>query len=477
MSQDVENTDMNMSRFLAWFEQGGGVSYAAEIKSQGVHRGLYSTKDIRKGEPILSVPLTLCFFNNDWELEALKKLLGPADNLPYYMTSVLRLLLEMKHPCSKWRPYLDVLPAENITPVSNLNKLQQNVLQKTAAWPDLYEDIRDYFIEWKHVSQLNNLFSNLVEEDYFWARMTHVRRTFGGESYGWEDRDLLIPFMDMCNHANDSSVYLGFDPKYNHFMAYARKDIQAREELSFYYNSKSNAGFLVQYGFTHPENPSKLALLPYGKLVEASVSENLITAEIIDRCTMIYSDEVDSLKTLLSRLRYWFDKGVSSLNDDPVNYLEPISINNEVMTHRAIIEICIMRLSSLPTDNYRQIRNDKGKVSLKAVSKFEREIDFHEFNLQNIIEDELVVLDQLKSLSSQFLTCLASRDRNVEFQEYSEEDSYFAEHYRELLDLCWALNDGESSLEGSVKGVSGDPVINHEEALGSTFAIEAMSIG
>ena len=97
-------------------------------------------------------------------------------------------------------------------------------------------------------------------EKFTWARFIVWSRAIDlnlGKGGSEEDAfRVLVPFLDMANHAPSGKLHPRWDANANAVKVYAASEFRENTELRFNYGDKPSQYFLLQYGFLPERNPS-----------------------------------------------------------------------------------------------------------------------------------------------------------------------------------------------------------------------------
>lgn len=275
-----------LQAFLRWLLANGvqGVG-AADSKvglyeGEGGERGVVCMQPIVAGEVIMCMPMRLAVADHSGQEEEEGEEAGDGFGLeerPWSVRLAGKLLGMVQQGAScPWHPYLQVLPKVVPSPLT------------TFSWQDVqaieYEPMRRQL---DHASWLASSASqqggssSFSREQWDWALSVVHSRTFGApgaSSAGGVGVRMLVPLVDMLNHAGDYTTgppgaatsppaMQAFDnvrwdlkaPRSSEgeweMAVSATRDIAAGQELLLSYGERSNDDFFLHYGFVPPRNP------------------------------------------------------------------------------------------------------------------------------------------------------------------------------------------------------------------------------
>ncbi|KAI3428549.1 hypothetical protein D9Q98_007371 [Chlorella vulgaris] len=272
----------NLQSFLQWALANGveGVPGSDGSKTglytgEGGERGVVCLQAISKGETIMRLPLRLAITDQEEEgrEEQAEDTTG-VERQPWSVRLAGKLLqmLQQGDACP-WKPYLAVLPRVVPSPLT------------TYSWDDVqaiqYPPMRRQVdhASWLASSACQQGNGAFTREQWDWALSVVHSRTFGapgGSSTGGAGVRMLVPLVDMLNHAGDyitsppgqmpPLVQAGdcvrwdlkapVGPEGEWLMDLsATRDIAEGEELLLSYGERSNDEFHLHYGFVPARNP------------------------------------------------------------------------------------------------------------------------------------------------------------------------------------------------------------------------------
>ena len=226
------------------------------------YRGVIAKSDISKNEIIMTIPKTcLITLENALETEYGKqigKFMYTDLNSPKHCLLSSFLLFEEKNP--KYKYYFDLLPKDfKNFPVfytkEELGYLKgspflSQILDKKKDMKNDYIKLCEYIPEFKQFK-----FSKFKE-----ARVLISSRIFG-ISINDNKTDALAPFADLLNHKRPRQTQWYYDDNLNSFVIQAIDNIKEGCEIFDSYGKKTNARFLLNYGFCLDDNDTSEYLL------------------------------------------------------------------------------------------------------------------------------------------------------------------------------------------------------------------------
>ena len=334
------------------------------------YRGVLAKGNILKDEIIMTIPKE-CLISLETALETsygkkIGEFMYNELNSPKHCLLSSFLLYEEKNP--KYKYYFDLLPKDfSNFPIFYTNKeleylkgspFLSQILEKKEDMKSDYNKICEYLPDFKQFSYLK----------FIEARVLISSRIFG-ISINENKTDVLAPFADLLNHKRPRQTQWYFDDNLQSFVIQATENIKEGNEIFDSYGKKTNARFLLNYGFCLDDNDT---------------SEYLLTINFNDTYPMFdlkknfFQNEFELVRTfnlnnnfyesqiieLLSFLRFiLFDGDINDLynainsseniyNEDvPLTfyYIPPITKELEIQVLKHLHLLCRKALAKYPT--------------------------------------------------------------------------------------------------------------------------------
>ena len=334
------------------------------------YRGVLAKGNILKDEIIMTIPKD-CLISLETALETsygkkIGEFMYNELNSPKHCLLSSFLLYEEKNP--KYKYYFDLLPKDfSNFPIFYTNKeleylkgspFLSQILEKKEDMKSDYNKICEYLPDFKQFSYLK----------FIEARVLISSRIFG-ISINENKTDVLAPFADLLNHKRPRQTQWYFDDNLQSFVIQATENIKEGNEIFDSYGKKTNARFLLNYGFCLDDNDT---------------SEYLLTINFNDTYPMFdlkknfFQNEFELVRTfnlnnnfyesqiieLLSFLRFiLFDGDINDLynainsseniyNEDvPLTfyYIPPITKELEIQVLKHLHLLCRKALAKYPT--------------------------------------------------------------------------------------------------------------------------------
>ena len=383
------------------------------------YRGVLAKSNILKDEIIMTIPKDcLISLETAFETNYGKKIgefMYNELNSPKHCLLTSFLLYEEKNP--KYKYYFDLLPKDYSNfPIFYTNKeldylkgspFLSQILEKKEDMKSDYNKLCEYLPDFKQFSYLK----------FCEARVLISSRIFG-IAINDNKTDVLAPFADLLNHKRPRQTQWYYDDNLESFVIQATENIKEGSEIFDSYGKKTNARFLLNYGFCLDDNDTSEYLLtvefndtyPLFDLKKNFFQNEYEFARTFNLNNNFYESQIIEL---LSFLRFiLFDGDINDLynainsseniynEDTPLTfyYIPPITKELEIHVLKHLHLLCRKALSKYPT-TFEQDQN---------LYKTKKNISF---NLRNII----LLLMSEKTVLSYFI--------------------YFCEYCLELLHL------------------------------------------
>jgi histone-lysine N-methyltransferase SETD3 len=211
-------------------------------------------------------------------------------------------------------------------------------------------------------------FTQFSYQKFCEARMMISSRIFGIQM-GDNKTDVLAPFADLLNHKRPRQTQWYYDNMLESFVIQAIEDINEGSEIFDSYGKKTNARFLLNYGFALDNNDSSeypLNVIFNDSYPLFEIKKNLFQSEFEFSKTFNLNNNIyeSQLLELLSFLRFiMFDGDINILfnamtsNDNLIYeditlnfyYISPISKDLEIKVLKHFHLLCRKALNNYPT--------------------------------------------------------------------------------------------------------------------------------
>jgi histone-lysine N-methyltransferase SETD3 len=334
------------------------------------YRGVLAKSNILKDEIIMTIPKE-CLISLEDALETsygkkIGEFMYNELNSPKHCLLSSFLLYEEKN--LKYKYYFDLLPKDYSNfPIFYTNKeldylkgspFLAQIIEKKEDMKNDYNKLCEYLPDYKQFSYLK----------FIEARVLISSRIFG-IAINDNKTDVLAPFADLLNHKRPRQTQWYYDDNLESFVIQATENIKEGSEIFDSYGKKTNARFLLNYGFCLDDNDT---------------SEYLLTVELNNNYPLFelkknfFQNEYELVRTfnlnnnfyesqiieLLSFLRFiLFDGDMNDLynaintseniyNEDiPLTfyYIPPINKELEIQVLKHLHLLCRKSLSKYPT--------------------------------------------------------------------------------------------------------------------------------
>ena len=333
------------------------------------YRGVIAKNDILKNEIIMKIPkCCLITLENAFETKygkKIEKFMYTELNSPKHCLLSSFLLYEENNP--KYKYYFDLFPKNfsNFPVFYTKEELEylkgspflNQILEKKQEMKNDYIKICEYIPNFKQFK-----FSQFKE-----ARVLISSRIFG-IAINNNKTDALAPFADLLNHRRPRQTQWYYDDNLESFVIQAIDNIKQGEEIFDSYGKKTNARFLLNYGFCLDDNDTSEYLLtveltedyPLFNLKKIFFQNEDDLARSFNLNNNFYESQIIEL---LSFLRFLlFDGEISTLykainnnfnhnKEQPLlfYYIPPFNKENEIKVLRHLNYLCRNALDKYPT--------------------------------------------------------------------------------------------------------------------------------
>ena len=226
------------------------------------YRGILAKSNIMKDEIILTIPKD-CIISLETALETeygkkIGEFMYNELNSPKHCLLSSFLLYEEKTP--KWRFYFDLLPQDYSNfPIFYTDK-ELEYLKGSPFLNQILDKKKDLKNDYDTLCMYINDFNKFDFKKFCEIRMVVSSRIFGISIYN-NKTDVLVPFADLLNHKRPKQTQWYFDTKLNSFVIQATEEIEKGDEIFDSYGKKTNARFLLNYGFALEDNDTSEYIL------------------------------------------------------------------------------------------------------------------------------------------------------------------------------------------------------------------------
>src|SRR4051812_14628319 len=248
-----------IERQLAWARAAGaswdGIEFCVDA---GGHASVRARRDLSSGEPILTVPRRLMIVNSELAASTTGEP-GLAEPSPVHALAAW-LPLEAREPASRWRAYLDALPAELAELPMFHDENDLAALAGTAAHAIAADHNREIHTAYDRLAP--DLRARLSLADFAWGSALVMSRAFHAPG-SLEHRVALIPLVEMFNHGPGDTTW-SYDPL-DGFVVSTVRALASGDEVHFTYGVRSNTHLVVHFGFALADNPTGEAGLVFDR--------------------------------------------------------------------------------------------------------------------------------------------------------------------------------------------------------------------
>ena len=242
-----------MLDFVSWLKEHGGVGTSIKFKEYTeTMRGVYSCEYIPSGTSVITIPDNMIIHSNMVQKKSntIKKLKKLNINFisPSHVYITIYIIETFNDPTHFFYPYYKIFP-------KNLNNIP-------LFWTDLElsELAGSHFQKLinNKITKLRNEYNKIVRTIPYFKNMAnfnkykYIRLLVASRNFTLKINDervnAMVPWADMLNHRYPPQTKWGY--RDGHFFLDAVEDIDANIEIMDSYGLKTNALYLLHYGFT-----------------------------------------------------------------------------------------------------------------------------------------------------------------------------------------------------------------------------------
>ena len=334
------------------------------------YRGVLAKSNIKKEEIIMTIPKE-CLISLETVLETeygkkIGEFMFKELNSPKHCLLTSFLLYEEDNP--KYKYYFDLLPHDfSNFPIFYTSKELEylkgspflyQILEKKEDMKSDYAILCNYLPDFKQFSYLK----------FCQARLLISSRIFG-ISINDKKTDVLAPFADLLNHKRPRQTQWYYDDKLESFVIQATEDIQEGNEIFDSYGKKTNARFLLNYGFCLDDNDTSEYIMritfnenyplfeekknffqnEYELVRSFNLNNNFYESQIIEILSflrfILFDGDINELYNAINSSENVYNEEV------PLTfyYIEPISKELEIKVLKHLSLLCRRALGKYPT--------------------------------------------------------------------------------------------------------------------------------
>jgi hypothetical protein len=427
MSKVLENQKRIFSNLIGWLKKNNAVFpniFIDHVSDR--YRGVKASKYIKPNSSIISIPFK-CIMNVKKAKESEIGKMITDKKLPidcdHDLLSLFLLSEKIKGNKSFFKPYIDSIPSTyNDFPHFYTKKYKDSIMKGSMLVDMIYSrnlEIQDTYNNLKKL--LPDFFKKITIGKFIWARIAVVSRIFGNKNNEYSG---LVPLSDMLNHDTNPGTHWEFLENEKKFVINSTRHICKGMDILDTYGEKCNSRYLINYGFTLPDNKDNNTcvlfinpkeLIPNlnpGLYNEKLQFFNKLSTKNFDDGFSGYSYLVGRKKEKKIRVNNEFRFQVGIISEFNLEEM----MNNELkydvntITHLMFGLLRLIFMQRKEWDMYMSILNSRHKLNFYNVLRFIKPLD---------IDTEIQILDTISSLCEKKLR-LFSNNIDTNKQLYSE---------------------------------------------------------
>eukprot|EP00195_Chlamydomonas_chlamydogama_P006162 CAMPEP_0202890664 /NCGR_PEP_ID=MMETSP1392-20130828/995_1 /ASSEMBLY_ACC=CAM_ASM_000868 /TAXON_ID=225041 /ORGANISM="Chlamydomonas chlamydogama, Strain SAG 11-48b" /LENGTH=357 /DNA_ID=CAMNT_0049574279 /DNA_START=49 /DNA_END=1122 /DNA_ORIENTATION=+ len=222
-------------------DNGGMIKTKVDVSKNGI-RGLYAKEAVKAGDYLATIPSSV--------------ILNAGSVHGDFMSPMMTLLREMHTPCTRFKPYLDIMPKKGeIINACNLPYEYLPLLQ-SSYWDGFIRGWQSYMdqalqgevtrhMEYTFKEVVGNV--NLTLDDVKHACALTSTRYVSTDSV--RARLIMVPIYDMANHWHKCPHTISVYDNADELHIIAGKDVEAGEEICYPYGSMRDDYAVLHYGY------------------------------------------------------------------------------------------------------------------------------------------------------------------------------------------------------------------------------------
>ena len=334
------------------------------------YRGVLAKNNIVKDEIIMTIPRE-CLISLETAFETdygkkIEEFMYKELNSPKHCLLTSFLLYEEKNP--KYKYYFDLLPKDfSNFPIFYTNK-ELEYLKGSPFFYQILEKKEDMKSDYNKLCKYLPDFKQFSYQKFCEARLLISSRIFG-ISINDTKTDVLAPFADLLNHKRPRQTQWYYDDRLESFVIQATEDIQEGSEIFDSYGKKTNARFLLNYGFCLDDNDTSEYIMritfnenyplfeekknffqnEYELVRSFNLNNNFYESQIIEILSflrfILFDGDINELYNAINSSENVYNEEV------PLTfyYIEPISKELEIKVLKHLSLLCRRALGKYPT--------------------------------------------------------------------------------------------------------------------------------
>ena len=334
------------------------------------YRGVLAKSNIIKDEIIMMIPKDcLISLETAFATEYGKKIgefMYKELNSPKHCLLTSFLLYEEKNP--KYKYYFDLLPRDfSNFPIFYTSK-ELEYLKGSPFFYQILEKKEDMKSDYAKLCKYLPDFKQFSYQKFCEARLLISSRIFG-ISINDTKTDVLAPFADLLNHKRPRQTQWYYDDNFESFVIQATEDIQEGSEIFDSYGKKTNARFLLNYGFCLEDNDTSEFVMTiafnesyplfeekknffqneYELVRSFNLNNNFYESQIIEILSflrfILFEGDINELYNAINSSENIYNEEV------PLTfyYIQPISKELEIKVLKHLSLLCRRALGKYPT--------------------------------------------------------------------------------------------------------------------------------
>ena len=226
------------------------------------YRGVLAKSNIKRDEIIMTIPKE-CLISLETAFDTsygkkIAEFMYKELNSPKHCLLTAFYLYEEKNP--KYKYYFNLFPQDfSNFPIFYTNK-ELDYLKGSPFLSQILEKKQDMKNDYDKLCEYIPDFSQFSFLKFCQARLLISSRIFG-ISINDNKTDVLAPFADLLNHKRPRQTQWYYDDNLESFVIQATEDIKEGSEIFDSYGRKTNARFLLNYGFCLEDNDTNEFLM------------------------------------------------------------------------------------------------------------------------------------------------------------------------------------------------------------------------